>query len=171
MLSPKKKAVGSVPSPRSRRPQSLGLGGGLEGTQRLSAFRPGEERLGSKKVTRAPLGTPGACGQDLDPSASPPGGCGSSLGGDAGPGAGPPGGGSKTEVWESQAHGWLSPGPPSPPQGPPLIKFKLRLLGALPTPLPLSLFRTTSPLHSSFVSCPPLILHPPLRPSCLQAGA
>lgn len=36
-------------------------------------------------------------------------------------GAGPPGGGSETSVWESQAHGWLSPGPPSPPQGPPFL--------------------------------------------------
>lgn len=167
-----KEAVGSVPSPCSRRPPSSSLGWGLEGTQpalRVQARReetwPKESDSGTFRNSRRP----GAFGQPSIPARLPvPGGRGSSLGG----AAGPLGRGSETQVWKSQARGWLSAGPPIPPQGPLfLIKFKLRLLGWLPTPLPLPLFRTTSPLHSSFVSFPPLILHPPLHPSFLQAGA
>lgn len=52
-----------MPAPHSQRPQSSspGLGGGGMPAQ-LSASRPGEESLGPKKVTQAPLGTLGALG-------------------------------------------------------------------------------------------------------------
>lgn len=84
------------------------------------------------------------------------------------------GGLSGTLTRKSQARGRLSVGPPPTPQGPLFsIKFKLELLGTLPTGRPLPspplasfLFCTISlltlPLSLSF---PPLSLHPPLHPS------
>lgn len=86
------------------------------------------------------------------------------------------GGPSGTLTRKSQARGQLWVGPPPTSQGPLFsIKFKLELLSTLPTGRLLPSPRLFSILHhlashSSFVSFPPLSLHPPLHPSSLPSG-
>ena len=146
-------------------------GGGARG--RLSAFRPEEERLDPKKVTKAPLGTLGTLGlrAALDPYASP-GFQGTRVLAGRGcwaRGLGPPafraspGSGKDRHVVGSVL-------PPSPASGPPPLLDQVQAraprrccpLAAPSHPPPL--FRTISLLHSSFVSFPPLSFPPPLLP-------
>lgn len=66
---PRKESGGVCARPSLLEAAVFGSGGwkGRHPARRLSAFRPGEERLGPKKVTQAPLGTLRALG----PSGSP----------------------------------------------------------------------------------------------------
>lgn len=176
---PGKKALGSVPTHRSRRPRSLGpVGAGGRGHP-AGCLRSGQERetwpKESDSGTLRNSRRPGPLRAALDPSASlgSPGtrvlvgrGCRASGFGSPGrperdPGLGKPG------TWPALGR---APAPP-PRQGPRcLIKFKLELLGALPTGCPCAPLPLPPPyrlaLHSSFVSFPPLSLHPLRPPPC-----
>lgn len=113
----------------------------------------------------------------LDPSASlNPRRRGCSLCRATGPRVFSLGGPNGTLTRRSQARGRLWVRPPPTSQGPLFsIKFKLQLLSTLPTGRLLPSPRLVSILHhlashSSFVSFPPLSLHPPLHPSSLPSG-
>ena len=167
-----------MPAPSSRRTQSSSPGWGWGGAR--SALRA-QTRRGDTWPKESDSGTirnsrhPGA-------SDSPrplrvfwfPGDAGPRWAGLLGQRAGPPGGQSETQVWERQARGRLCAAPLL--WAPPFSRSSSSSGSsaccpfAAPSPPP-PLFRTISPLHSSFVSSPPLSLHPPLLPFFPLAGA
>lgn len=182
--SPGKQAMGAGLAPGSQRLRTSSLGAGWGRTLQTVCVQARRGRLAPKKVTKGGIvGNSWCRGASTQPSTlarrlSIPGTAGACRARQRDPRAQPYLGGlSGTLTRKSQARGRLSVGPPPTPQGPLFsIKFKLELLGTLPTgrllpspPLASFLFCTISlltlPLSLSHHLVCTRPCTPPLRPA------